>query len=102
MLRSSALALLVVIAAACASSSGEQAAGVDASWIDGGTLYLRHCGGCHGAKGTAQQAESLPAIDVMTRDQLEEKILHGGVDMPTFASSLSDDDLDRILDYLTD
>ena len=95
--------LLVVLSIACAcAGSDSTAAGTDPTRVDGGSLYLRHCGGCHGAKGTVQQRESLPSIGELSRDQLEQKILHGGIDMPTFADALNEDDLDAIVDYLTD
>jgi mono/diheme cytochrome c family protein len=91
---------LVLSVAACGSTSSAEVERIDTS--DGGALYLRTCGGCHGAKGTPQQEASLPSLDDYSADELRLRILHGGEQMPTFAAALSDAELDSIVDYLLD
>lgn len=97
-LRPLVLGLVVTLAAACGSAESADVgrAGVD----DGGALYLRTCGGCHGAKGTAQQQASLPGLGDYSAEELRLRILHGGEQMPTFAAALTDDELDLIVGYL--
>ena len=99
-LRLLVLGLVVTLAAACGSA---ESADVGRPAIDdGGALYLRTCGGCHGAKGTPQQQASLPGIADYSADELRLRILHGGEQMPTFAAALTDDELDQIIGYLLD
>ena len=99
-LRLLVLGLVVTLAAACGSA---ESADVGRPAIDdGGALYLRTCGGCHGAKGTPQQQASLPGIADYSADELRLRILHGGEQMPTFAAALTDDELDQIVGYLLD
>ena len=97
---STVVAAATLTAAALVGCSTDES--TDARPTDGGALYLRSCGGCHGAKGTPQQLESLPDIGSLTKDELEVRILHGGEQMPAFAAALGDDDLDAIVGYLTE
>lgn len=105
--------LLVVIAVllpALAGCGGEADEGVatrpdDAAprlddSVDGATAYVRRCAGCHGAVGSAQFVESLPGIEVMGRDVIAAKIRSGGEQMPSFATTLDDDEIGRIIDHI--
>lgn len=100
-------ALVVAVLAVLAGCSG------DASETDGqtsigsgsagiATSYIQKCGGCHGAIGSDQAAESLPNVSGLDKEAIEAKIRSGGPQMPAFDASLSSGEIDALATYVAD
>ncbi len=68
--------------------------------IDAATSYLRRCGGCHGAEGTAQGAQTLAGVGSLPESYVLEKVMTGGGGMPSFGELLEQAEIDAIVAYV--
>lgn len=89
------LILLLVVAAGCTGRPADDATGEE--------IYLQLCSNCHGddlggGVGPALGPDSASAEHPDTF--LEASILEGRGRMPSFRSSLDDDQLGRLIEYL--
>lgn len=72
-----------------------------ATSIEAETAYLRRCGGCHGAAGTEQVAQSLAAVASNPESWVRAKVMTGGGGMPAFGEWLDPAEIDAIIAYVT-
>lgn len=75
----------------------------DGDLADGGELYRLNCAACHqasGAGGPLSSGAHAPALDEATAVQIGEAVLIGPGQMPDFAASLTDDDINSISRYV--
>ena len=68
--------------------------------IDAATAYLRRCGGCHGAEGTEQGAQTLVGVGSKPESFVREKVMAGGGGMPAFGEWLEQAEIDAIITYV--
>ena len=70
---------------------------------DGRELFATNCAACHGASGEGRgAAPSLIGVsDRHTVDEIETVIRHGRTGMPAFDATLSDEQIDDVLAYIT-
>ena len=69
--------------------------------IDGATAYLRRCGGCHGAEGTAQGADTLAGVGTKPEEFVRLMVEQGGGGgMPAFGEWLEPAEIDAIIAYV--
>jgi len=69
--------------------------------VEAETAYLRRCGGCHGAAGTEQAAQSLAEVASKPESWVRAKVMSGGGEMPAFGESLHPAEIDAIIAYVT-
>ena len=84
--------------AACSADEGGEALPTTIS--DGSVSYLRRCGGCHGAAGSDQAAETLAGVRELSDAALRSKIVDGGGDMPGFGGLVPAEELEVIIEYV--
>jgi len=68
--------------------------------IDAATAYLRRCGGCHGAEGTAQGAQTLAGAGSLPESYVLDTVMTGGGGMPAFGEWLDRAEIDAIVAYV--
>jgi mono/diheme cytochrome c family protein len=83
------------------ASSGAPSSG--AAGLDGKTLYLDNCAGCHGARGQGSLGPKIGSGAVVTAfpnvaDQIK-VVTDGRRGMPSFNGKLSSDEIKAIVDY---
>lgn len=69
----------------------------------GEALYLNNCSACHGTERKGSPPEFPPLVDVSDRlseAQLQHQIARGNGRMPGFGKTLSQQDIDAVIDYL--
>jgi cytochrome c553 len=71
-----------------------------AAAFDAATAYLRRCGGCHGAEGTAQGAQTLVGVGELPESYVLETVMIGGGGMPSFGEWLDQAEIDAIVAYV--
>jgi mono/diheme cytochrome c family protein len=89
------LAFLGVLAAACIGRPAEEATGEE--------IYLQLCSNCHGDGLEGQIGPALgPGSDAAAQPDayLEMTVTEGRGRMPSFSSTLTDAQVDRLIDYL--
>ena len=72
----------------------------DTTDIDPASAYLRRCGGCHGAEGTAQGAQTLEGVGSRPESFVLDKVMTGGRGMPAFGEWLDQAEIDAIVTYV--
>ena len=72
----------------------------DGEFVDGASAYLRRCGGCHGAIGTAQNELSLVGLGDRPPESIRQVIELGQKAMPGFGGAISDAEIDAIVTYV--
>jgi mono/diheme cytochrome c family protein len=95
MRRLALLALLGVLTGACVGEPAADATGEE--------IYLQLCSNCHGDRLEGAIGPALgPGSNAATRpeDYLRVTITQGRGRMPSFSSTLSGDQVDRLIDYL--
>jgi mono/diheme cytochrome c family protein len=67
--------------------------------VDGAAVFAGNCSGCHGSDGSGGQG---PNITTQTDAQhVADRVQNGGTSMPSFGSSLSDEQIGAVADYVT-
>ena len=71
-----------------------------AAAFDAANAYLRRCGGCHGAEGTAQAAQTLEGVGELPESYVLDTVMTGGGGMPAFGEWLEQGEIDAIVAYV--
>lgn len=105
--RPKATSLLLLLSVLCFLAGTRVSASTDSKdAVAAGAILFRDtgCAHCHG--GNLEGTKKGPALadigtdTVWTPDKIHEQILNGGEKMPPFADSLSDPEIDQIVQYL--
>lgn len=102
-----AIVLLITMLASCSDESSTESSGPNDRVAtpltsDAATSYIQRCGGCHGAMGSDQAAQSLASATELTPSTIEAQIRAGGTQMPSFDNTLTDAEIDAIVRYIID
>jgi mono/diheme cytochrome c family protein len=67
--------------------------------VDGAAVFADNCSGCHSGDGMGGQG---PNITTQTDAQhVVDRVRNGGTSMPPFGSSLSNEQIEAVADYVT-
>jgi ubiquinol-cytochrome c reductase cytochrome c subunit len=94
---------LVLTLGLAACSSGDDRidtiVGLTGDAANGGAVYASNCAGCHGADGNGGTEEGILGEDDV---EVVEVVLNGKESMPSFADTLSDQDIADVLAWLAE
>lgn len=105
-MRSASLTFLFCCALVLSSRAASAAQAPSADKAAAGAMLFREsgCAHCHGANLTGtKKGPSLVGIATDKKwplEKLRDQILNGGEKMPSFADSLSDDEIDQVISFL--
>lgn len=102
------VAISIVLGAACSQSAGgRQAFVISESDSYEASLYRQNCAICHGREGYGRVTEDgqVPSLRFgeatrRSRAEIYKQIRHGKLPMPSFASQLSEEEIERMTDFV--